>query len=59
MKQWPGGQRIYLRTRARRGSAVDAIVIALAEPGATELTSDREDLEALATHARGVKVERV
>lgn len=38
-----------LRARARRGSAVDAMVVALAEPGATVMTSDREDLEALAT----------
>lgn len=37
-----------LRRRARRGSAVDAIVVALAEPGGTALTGDREDIEALA-----------
>jgi len=48
-----------LRRLARRGSAVDAIVVALAEPGGTVLTSDPGDLEALATHARDVVVERV
>jgi len=48
-----------LRRLARRGSAVDAICVALAEPGGTVLTSDPLDLEALAAHARGVKVERV
>ena len=46
----------YLRTRARRGSAVDAIVVALAEPNGTVLTSDARDLEALAEHATGVSV---
>lgn len=48
-----------LRTHARRGSAVDAIVVALAEPDATVLTSDREDLEALAGYADGVEIQVV
>jgi hypothetical protein len=48
-----------LRTRARRGSAVDALVVALAEPGGTVLTTDPDDLEALASHARRVVIERV
>jgi hypothetical protein len=48
-----------LRRRARRGSAVDALVIASAEPGGLVLTSDLDDLEALAAHADGVDVERV
>lgn len=48
-----------LRSRARRGSAVDALVIAFAEPGGTVLTSDAGDLGALAEHATGVVVERV
>ena len=48
-----------LRRRARRGSAVDAIVITLAEPGGTVLTGDRADIEALATHANGVTVETI
>lgn len=46
----------HLRTRARRGSAVDAIVIALAEPDGTVLTSDPRDLETLARHAAGVSI---
>jgi predicted nucleic acid-binding protein len=45
-----------LRRRARRGSAVDALVIAHAEPAGTVLTSDPHDLEALATHAEFVNV---
>jgi len=49
----------FLRRRARRGSAVDALVVAIAEPGGTVLTTDPEDLEALAAHAQRVLVERV
>lgn len=45
-----------LRAKAKRGSAVDAVVVALAEPGATVLTSDRADLEALAAHADRVQI---
>jgi hypothetical protein len=48
-----------LRRLARRGSAVDALVVASAEPGGTVLTSDPGDLEALAAHADDVSVERV
>jgi len=48
-----------LRRRARRGSAVDALVVAMAEPGGTVLTTDPSDLEALAAHAHRVVVERV
>jgi hypothetical protein len=48
-----------LRRHARRGSAVDALVVALAEPGGTVLTSDRRDLEALAEHAQRVRIESV
>lgn len=48
-----------LRSAARRGSAVDALVTAVAEPGLTILTSDRDDLEALAAHADDVRVEVV
>ena len=46
-----------LRRLARTGSAVDALVVALAEPGGTVLTGDQADLEALATHAEGVAIE--
>jgi hypothetical protein len=48
-----------LRTRARRGSAVDALLVALAEPGGTVITGDSQDLEALAAHADGVTIELV
>jgi len=48
-----------LRRQARRGSAVDALVVAFAEPGGTVLTADPGDLDALAQHARGVIVEKV
>lgn len=46
-----------LRRRARRGSAVDAIVVAMAEPGGIVLTGDQADLGALSAYARGVTVE--
>jgi predicted nucleic acid-binding protein len=49
----------YLRTQARRGSAVDAIVIATAEPGGTALTADRKDFAALAEWSADVRVEMV
>lgn len=48
-----------LRRLARRGSAIDAIVVAFAEPDGTVLTSDASDLEALASHSRGVAIVRV
>ena len=47
-----------LRRCARRGSAVDALVVAHAEPGGTVLTSDPNDLEALAAHSDSVDVIR-
>ncbi len=48
-----------LRHQARRGSAVDAIVVASAEPGGVVLSGDIEDLGALASHAEAVRVERI
>jgi acyl transferase domain-containing protein len=48
-----------LRRRARAGSAVDALVVAIAEPGQTVLTGDRAAIEALAAHADAVAVEVV
>ncbi|MBK7926999.1 MAG: hypothetical protein IPJ98_05710 [Bryobacterales bacterium] len=48
-----------LRRLARRGSPVDALVVAFAELGGTVLTSDPDDLEALAAHAAGVMIERI
>jgi hypothetical protein len=49
----------WLRTRARRGSAVDALLTAVAEPGGTVLTGDPADLQALAAYASGVTIEPV
>ena len=49
----------FLRRHARLGSAVDALVVAIAEPDGTVLTSDPHDLEALASHARHVRIERI
>ena len=48
-----------LRRRARAGSAVDALVVAIAEPGGTVLAGDRADIEAVAAHADRVAVEAV
>jgi predicted nucleic acid-binding protein len=48
-----------LRARARTGSAVDALVVAMAEPGGTVLTGDADDLEALAGYAEDVLIEIV
>ena len=45
-----------IRTRAGRGSAVDAVVVAMAEPGGAVLTGDVKDLTALAAHAQDVSV---
>jgi len=45
-----------LRTKARKGSAVDALVVAFAEPGGAVLTSDPDDLEALAAFAEDVRI---
>ena len=48
-----------LRRRSRRGSAVDALVVACAEPDGTALTADLDDLAALAAHANRVSVEKI
>lgn len=47
-----------LRALAGQGSAVDAVVIAMAEPGGAVLGGDLKDLQALASHARAVTVHR-
>jgi hypothetical protein len=49
----------FLRARARKGSAVDAIVVAHAEPDGTVLTSDVGDLSPLATYSQRVRIERI
>ncbi|MCC6624795.1 MAG: hypothetical protein IT385_26330 [Deltaproteobacteria bacterium] len=48
-----------LRRLARTGSAADAIVVAFAEPHGVVITSDADDLRALAAHAEDVLVEVV
>jgi hypothetical protein len=48
----------WLRTAAGRGTAADALVVALAEPGGSILSGGRRDLEALALFAEDVFVER-
>ena len=48
-----------LRRRARRGSAVDALVVAVAEPDGAVLTGDEADITALAAVSHGVTVELV
>ena len=45
-----------IRARAGRGSAVDAVIVAMAEPGGAVLTHDVKDLTALAAHAQNVSV---
>ena len=47
-----------LRAQARKGSAVDALVVAVAEPGGDVLGSDIGDLRALAAYAVDVEVHR-
>ncbi len=47
-----------LRASAQRGSAVDALVVAIAEPSGSVLTGDMGDLQALAAHADDVTVVR-
>lgn len=46
-----------LRTEARKGSAVDALVVAIAKPGSTVLTCDGDDLRAFAANAADVIIE--
>jgi hypothetical protein len=45
-----------IRRRGRRGSAVDAVVIALAEPDGVVLTGDLGDLTSLAAQTTNVTV---
>lgn len=47
-----------LRTMARQGSAVDAVVVAMAEPGGAVLGGDLKDLRAIAGYADHVVVHR-
>jgi len=56
-------ERLARRSAALRagsgGSAVDALVVALAEPGHAVLSSDAADLRALAAHAEDVLVQDI
>ncbi len=45
-----------LRTRAKTGSVVDAVLVAMAEPGSTILAADLKDLDRLAIHALQVTI---
>ena len=47
-----------LRAQARTGSAVDALVVAVAEPGGDVLGGDLGDLRALAAYATDVRIHR-
>ena len=48
-----------LRRLARKGSAVDALVVAIAEPHGIAITMDPDDLEAIASHAIDVTIHRI
>ena len=48
-----------LRRRAKHGSAVDALVVAMAEPDGTVLTGDEAGITALSAVSTGVTVELV
>jgi hypothetical protein len=48
-----------LRTEAGRGSAVDAMVVAVAEPRGLVVTGDTADITALAANALDVAIETV
>jgi hypothetical protein len=50
----PGGN-----ARETRHLLVDALVVAIAEPGGTVLTADPDDFEALAAFSEGVAIEPV
>src|ERR1700680_1968569 len=49
----------WLRAQAGKGSAVDALVTAVAEPGGTILTGGAGDVRPLAGYASDVAVQRV
>lgn len=58
LPQYLARRSAALRALAQRGSAVDAVVVAMAEPGGMVLGSDLGDLRALAAHANDVLVHR-
>lgn len=54
----PPRRAAALRVSARRGSAIDALLVAMAEPGGTVPSGDVGDLRALAAYATDVEVHR-
>lgn len=48
-----------LRSSARRGSAIDALLVAFARSGDIIVTADLKDIRPLAAHAENVAVERI
>ncbi len=56
--EWLARRAGTLRALAGQGSAVDALVVAIAEPDGAVLTTDLKDLRALASHTDGVRVLR-
>ena len=49
----------WLRAQARCGSAVDALIVAYADPAGSVLTGDSADITALSANARDVQVARI
>ena len=49
----------FFRSATRRGSTIEAIVVATAEPGSLVLTTRPRSMAALAAHADGVLVEGI
>ena len=59
LPEWLARRAASLRAQAGRGSAVDAVVVATAEPDGAVLTGDVDDLRALAAHTANVGVHRI
>jgi hypothetical protein len=59
LPNWLARTASALRTAARRGSAVDALVVAYADPGGRVVTGDLGDLRALAQYAKRVVIEGI
>ena len=59
LPEWLARRAASLRAQAGRGSAVDAVVVATAEPDGDVLAGDLDDLRALAANAVDVGVYRL
>ena len=59
LPEWRARRAASLRAQAGRGSAVDAVVVATAEPDGDVLAGDLDDLRALAANAVDVEVYRL